>query len=593
MAGVWKRDGTVAVTNGNKKVTGTGTTFADTKNGVAKGHLFCITSGTSVDFYEVDYVVSNTELYLVQAYRGATVTGKAYEVITTFSDSIPEFARRMTAMLGVYQGQSDVMQLLLTSDAASVTVTAPDGTSHNMIPWKRVTSEGEGQADRAKTEADKAQAAASTAVNVVREAALPLPDVWAPLAGSVRLITGAGREAKVGTDVVASYLNVERASAGWYFDRSNVLRKAEMNEARLEVEGLLVEGARTNILRWNSAFAGTGGGALTSVLSDKYPGITAKKVVGGTLTSALSSSREPIKDSTEYTATAIIDLDNSNIPNGKIRLQFGYSANWPARQVDVNVNTGALTALDANTKGTARLYGRLLVVTATTTSTSTASASGGGAVTLYYLDAAGVAAVPPADGSMCVVGFQLEEGPGASSFILTSDAAVTRAAEYPYLPRAGNDNYFGPITIAAEVHLNAPGVAGNVTDARRGILSGYPSVGAYEILMVDPSNGRPAWAYGGSQFAGGGNQPALNDGNIHTVVAQMDGTNNRVYSDGVKGTGDFAATPVYGADNGSGKERWHLGYGAGGTTVRHLWGHLRNLRIWHRALSAAQCQALR
>ncbi|WP_272866826.1 hypothetical protein [Aeromonas caviae] len=37
MAGVWKRDGTVAVTNGNKKVTGTGTTFADTKNGVAKG----------------------------------------------------------------------------------------------------------------------------------------------------------------------------------------------------------------------------------------------------------------------------------------------------------------------------------------------------------------------------------------------------------------------------------------------------------------------------------------------------------------------------------------------------------------------------
>ena len=62
MAGVWKRDGTVAVTNGSKKVTGTGTTFADTKNGVAKGHLFCITSGTSVDFYEVDYVVSNTEL---------------------------------------------------------------------------------------------------------------------------------------------------------------------------------------------------------------------------------------------------------------------------------------------------------------------------------------------------------------------------------------------------------------------------------------------------------------------------------------------------------------------------------------------------
>ncbi|EZH77955.1 hypothetical protein AT59_23165 [Aeromonas hydrophila AD9] len=165
---MWKRDGTVAVTNGNKKVTGTGTTFADTKNGVAKGHLFCITSGTSVDFYEVDYVVSNTELYLVQSYRGTTATGKAYEIITTFSDSIPEFARRLNATLGAYQQQSDAFQALLTSDAATIEVTAPDGTKHTMIPWKRVTSEGEGQtarakveANRAKTEADRAAAAAN------------------------------------------------------------------------------------------------------------------------------------------------------------------------------------------------------------------------------------------------------------------------------------------------------------------------------------------------------------------------------------------------------------------------------------------------
>ena len=168
MAGVWKRDGTVAVTNGSKKVTGTGTTFADTKNGVAKGHLFCITSGTSVDFYEVDYVVSNTELYLVQSYRGTTATGKAYEIITTFSDSVPEFARRLTATLSAYQQQSDAFQALLTSTATTVEVTAPDGTKQTLIPWKRVTSEGEGQtarakveADRAKTEADRAAAAAN------------------------------------------------------------------------------------------------------------------------------------------------------------------------------------------------------------------------------------------------------------------------------------------------------------------------------------------------------------------------------------------------------------------------------------------------
>lgn len=175
MAGVWKRDGTVAVTNGSKKVTGTGTTFADTKNGVAKGHLFCITSGTSVDFYEVDYAVSNTELYLVQAYRGVTATGKAYEIITTFSDSVPEFARRLTATLSAYQQQSDAFQALLTSNAATIEVTAPDGTKQTLIPWKRVTSEGEGQATRAKAEADKAAARAEESKSAPR-AAIPYMD---------------------------------------------------------------------------------------------------------------------------------------------------------------------------------------------------------------------------------------------------------------------------------------------------------------------------------------------------------------------------------------------------------------------------------
>ncbi|QHC08900.1 hypothetical protein GRF56_16575 [Aeromonas veronii] len=173
MAGVWKRDGTVAVTNGSKKVTGTGTTFADAKNGVAKGHLFCMTTGTTVDLYEVDYVVSNTELHLVQAFRGATGTGKAYEIITTFSDSIPEFARKLNASLSYYQSQSDMVQQLFTSDAAEITVTAPDGTTHKLIPWKRVTSEGEGQAARAKVEADRSKAEAdraAAAANATAEA---------------------------------------------------------------------------------------------------------------------------------------------------------------------------------------------------------------------------------------------------------------------------------------------------------------------------------------------------------------------------------------------------------------------------------------
>ncbi|MDY7841863.1 hypothetical protein UXA24_12880 [Aeromonas caviae] len=256
MAGVWKRDGTVAVTNGNKKVTGTGTTFADTKNGVAKGHLFCITSGTSVDFYEVDYVVSNTELYLVQAYRGTTATGKAYEIITTFSDSVPEFARRLTATLSAYQQQSDAFQALLTSSATTVEVTAPDGTKQTLIPWKRVTSEGEGQAARAKTEADKAAASAALAGDIVAASALPLPDVWAPLSDSLRLITGYGRDVLVGSDVVARMVNFSRSTTATYIGKDGLLKTAAANEPRFEKEGLLIEGQSTNLVPWSSGYNG-------------------------------------------------------------------------------------------------------------------------------------------------------------------------------------------------------------------------------------------------------------------------------------------------------------------------------------------------
>ncbi|WP_323956733.1 phage head spike fiber domain-containing protein, partial [Aeromonas caviae] len=267
MAGVWKRDGTVAVTNGNKKVTGTGTTFADTKNGVAKGHLFCITSGTSVDFYEVDYVVSNTELYLVQAYRGVTATGKAYEIITTFSDSVPEFARRLTATLSAYQQQSDAFQALLTSTATTVEVTAPDGTKQTLIPWKRVTSEGEGQAARAKTEADKAAASAALAGDIVAASALPLPDVWVPLSDSLRLITGYGRDVLVGSDVVARMVNFSRSTTATYIGKDGQLKTAAANEPRFEKEGLLIEGQSQNLVThsvdlsapsWNKQQSGTG-----------------------------------------------------------------------------------------------------------------------------------------------------------------------------------------------------------------------------------------------------------------------------------------------------------------------------------------------
>ncbi|WP_323947090.1 phage head spike fiber domain-containing protein [Aeromonas caviae] len=413
MAGVWKRDGTVAVTNGNKKVTGTGTTFADTKNGVAKGHLFCITSGTSVDFYEVDYVVSNTELYLVQAYRGVTATGKAYEIITTFSDSVPEFARRLTATLSAYQQQSDAFQALLTSTATTVEVTAPDGTKQTLIPWKRVTSEGEGQAARAKTEADKAAASAALAGDIVVASALPMPDVWAPLTDSLRLFTGYGREVKVGEDVVARMVNFSRNSTATYIGKDGQLKTAAANEPRFEKEGLLIEGQSTNLVPRGSLRISEVGGvegwslsgaagitnSVSEVVDPRY-GTLVRFGAGVSRTAYVLQSLGGFEVGATYTISAHCPHDDTGLPI-------------------MRVLDKALTY----TRVGDRVFATFV---AEATSLS------------FQIGKGVMAGTTPLESSVVMGNIQIEKLPFASSYIPTAGAAVTRAADVATLPQSLN-----------------------------------------------------------------------------------------------------------------------------------------------------------
>ena len=59
MAGIWVRAGTVTLTNGSKKVTGSGTAWNTGTNKVTKGCAFIYNNIA----YEVDYINSDTELY--------------------------------------------------------------------------------------------------------------------------------------------------------------------------------------------------------------------------------------------------------------------------------------------------------------------------------------------------------------------------------------------------------------------------------------------------------------------------------------------------------------------------------------------------
>lgn len=124
MAGIWYRAGTVAVTAGSTKVVGTGTTWRSGVYKPDKGHIFWGPDGRA---YEVDYVESDTVLYLVTAYVGGSATGQAYSIVISITGQVPAFSRELSAFVAYHQSQMDGWQQLLTG-TGDVTLTVPDGT---------------------------------------------------------------------------------------------------------------------------------------------------------------------------------------------------------------------------------------------------------------------------------------------------------------------------------------------------------------------------------------------------------------------------------------------------------------------------------
>ncbi|MDX7753349.1 hypothetical protein SJS40_07210 [Aeromonas caviae] len=124
MAGIWYRAGTVAVTTGSAKVVGTGTTWRSGVYKPDKGHIFWGPDGRA---YEVDYVESDTVLYLVTAYAGGPATGQTYSIVISITGQVPAFSRELSAFVAYHQSQMDGWQQLLTG-TGNVTLTAPDGT---------------------------------------------------------------------------------------------------------------------------------------------------------------------------------------------------------------------------------------------------------------------------------------------------------------------------------------------------------------------------------------------------------------------------------------------------------------------------------
>lgn len=564
MAGVWKRDGTIAVTKGSKKVVGTGTTFADPKNAAAKGHLLVMVTGTAVDLYEVDYSESNSVFYLVEAFRGDTGTGKAYAIDTSRTDSIPEFARRLNATLGAYQQQSDAFQTLLTSDAATIEVTAPDGTKHTMIPWKRVTSEGEGQAARAKVEADKAAASAALSTTAALAARLPTPDVSIPFTTDGRMTHGKGAPVLVGTTPVAQLVTYERLGSQTMIDKSGRLVTVPAGEMAIEQQGLAIFDQSVNLAAPSINWAASSLAVAPWVhgATDAYGWIA---VTGAGRPDVTEGSYKdfsaPTKD-TPYT----LSMDVLKTPGLNFRLR-AYGTNLG---LDVALTDTAVTGASATEVVTDMgLYWRVEVTRTFV----------GDTPRMFRIYPFGTSV--GATGSMTYRRVQLEAKPFATPYIENAASAqTTRPATMRCdIPWPGNMQPltdWQELTIAFE--FDTAGLP--VAPASHTILAQGGGVASNFMARIE-SNGLLRFY----RSAGATHQTLPVARRRYKMCYRINRNACDLFIDGVRVGGSITASPVTSGLN----DMLRLGYSQ--TPDRCLNGHLRNLNIWNAALTDTQCVA--
>lgn len=122
----WYRTGRVAVTNGSKTVTGVGTLFTTAVNAGDAFALVDANLNPTGAWYEVEAVVSNTEITLKQSYAGTTGSNNQYCVFNMVGNmTTPSFAQRLATFFASFQSLID--KPTVTPTAASIPIADANG----------------------------------------------------------------------------------------------------------------------------------------------------------------------------------------------------------------------------------------------------------------------------------------------------------------------------------------------------------------------------------------------------------------------------------------------------------------------------------
>nr|WP_274789675.1 prophage tail fiber N-terminal domain-containing protein [Escherichia coli] len=440
-------------------------------------------------------------------------------------------------------------------------------------------------ATRAEKAADRAESAAEVTAEPCANIVPPLPDVWIPFNDSLDMITGFSPSYKkivIGDDEITmpgdKIVKFKRASTATYINKSGQLKLAEVDEPRFERDGLLIEGQRTNYLRnSNKPDSWTVHSALNKTFgTDKqgfnYATVTPTESIVGTtggytVHGVVAADRFPLASGECFTfscrvkgAKARCRLRVSVIIGGTDTFSADSYLDLDTRIATVSGNTSLITA-KAEQQGEWTYY----------EATYTANTDIDTVNCAFYMTNK-ISNEPFYDDStLTMTTPQIELGNTASSFIVTT-MPTTRASDVVTIPSANNLST-RPFTVLCEVRRNwstPPNVAPRIFDVGgHSIDDNYLSLGFVSTGKISA--------------------------NVGMVQSQISSDGER-FIVGVRAKSDLSVNAICNGNyttnlNGKIFGVTATSYRFGGQTAagtRHLFGHIRNFRVWFKELNDRQ-----
>ncbi|EQQ76951.1 hypothetical protein G768_01638 [Escherichia coli HVH 107 (4-5860571)] len=588
--------GTIAVSG--KTVTGTGTEFNAALSLIRVGCTL-IAISNPVQIFSITEVKSATSLSVTPAASPAIPAGTKFSILLSDSISVDGLAQDVAETLRYYQGkESEIADAVeFFSDNKDV-ISASKLASQSATTATNAATTATSAADSAKTYRDEAHEYANQTAQPYAYVLQPLPDVWMPFNDSLDMITGYSpgyKKVKIGDNVVQvasdKQVNFSRASTATYINKSGELKTAEINEPRFECDGLLIEGQRTNFFqnstdpsKWNKSTSldvtetGTDSFGFNYgrfVVQDSIVGTSKAHTIIGLYSSTGGVDTSGGEKHVTISCRVKSEVDNIAVRilfehyDGEVRTSIGAAnLNLTTRIISKTGQTSRVTARSVKDDATGWIFFEATLKADTTENT-----------------VGGFVQYSPDTGQMVTSGDyldvttpQIEAGTGASSFIVTGTAPATRASDMVTVP-IKNNLYNLPFTVLCEVHKNwyktpnaAPrvfNISGHQTGA--GIEMGFGSSGRYD--------GFPYCNISGSDRRineNAGLEKMVVGMRVKADQLTCAISNGRISSE-IKTTWTYiqsSATIRIGGQTTTGQ--------------RHLFGHIRNFRVWHKALTDAQ-----